>query len=188
MILVCVIGGVGAAAAMEERDGRRTDEGKSASQDHVDMRAYEDSRWLAYAASLPVPDVPNQPAVGQEAAEEPVSEPLAAPEPEPVAEYPDTPIEAAICAYPWECGIALRVAACESGPDYMAGYNGSGHAGTFQVSPIHAWRFAARGLNFWTDATDLGANIDVAYEIYNGYFDADGVWHEGAGWSAWSCF
>ena len=82
-----------------------------------------------------------------------------------------------ICAYPWDCPTALRVARCESGSDLEAGFNVSGHAGTFQISPIHAWRFAKRGLDFWTDATTLTWNVDVAYEL----------WTE-RGWYAWSCF
>lgn len=126
------------------------------------------------------------PAPTAEPASEPVLDEPPEPTPEPVPELaqvsklPEEPlggIEAAICAYPWECGIALRVAACESGPDYVAGYNGSGHAGTFQVSPIHAWRFAERGLNFWTDALVVEWNIDVAFEIWTERW-----------WWAWSCF
>lgn len=112
------------------------------------------------ADASPAPDAPEQtPAV------------------DPVAAYPSTGVEAAICAYEWECSIALRVARCESGQDYIAGYNASGHAGTFQISPIHAWRFSKRGLDFWTDATILEVNLEVAFEIYQERW-----------WWAWSCF
>jgi hypothetical protein len=103
----------------------------------------------------------------------PPSEPAPEITPQPALE----PVEAAICAYPWECSIALRVARCESGPDYEAGFNASGHGGTFQISPIHAWRFAARGLDFWIHAVVLEWNLEVAYEIYTERW-----------WHAWTCF
>lgn len=116
------------------------------------------------AVSVPEPELPVEPE----------------PTPEPASERQSvvlSEVEAIICGYGWECGIALRVFACESGPDYIAGYNASGHAGTAQISPIHAWRFTARGLNFWEHALILEVNLDVAYEIY-----------EERWWYAWSCF
>jgi hypothetical protein len=106
-------------------------------------------------------------------------EPEITPEPTPEPKAALTGVEAAICAYPWECSIALRVARCESGPDYEAGFNASGHGGTFQISPIHAWRFAARGLDFWIHAVVLEWNLEVAYEIYVA---------AGYSWRPWTCF
>lgn len=110
-----------------------------------------------------------------------VSEP-ASDVPPAVVDAPETPgplgsVESVICSVAWECGIALRVAACESGSDYSADFNSSGHAGTFQISPIHAWRFSAHGWDFWNDGTVLERNVVIAYEIYKERW-----------WYAWSCF
>lgn len=132
--------------------------------------------------ALPTVSLGTVPMVAETEAGSSVSEPASdvpPADPPPVVDAPTpvTPVEAAICGYPWECGVALRVAACESGPDYTAGYNASGHAGTFQISPIHAWRFSARGLDFWTDAVVLEVNLEVAFEIYQERW-----------WWAWSCF
>ena len=86
-------------------------------------------------------------------------------------------IERLICAYDWACETALAVARCESGPDYIAGFNGSGHGGTFQLAALHAWRFAERGWDFWTDALIPERNIAVAYSLYSEQ-----------GWAPWSCW
>lgn len=147
-------------------------------------RRYIGSFWggePTYTASAPG-DVPLPSSSAGNRLVRPLSEPAsdvlpADPPPVVDAPVPVTPVEAAICAYPWECDTALRVAACESGSDYAAGYNGSGHAGTFQISPIHAWRFSARGLDFWTHALILEVNLEIAYEIYKDRW-----------WYAWSCF
>ncbi len=61
--------------------------------------------------------------------------------------------------------MALAVARQESGPDYAAGCNASGHCGTLQLScALHGWRFAERGWDCW--ASDFVQNIQIAYELY----------------------
>lgn len=97
-------------------------------------------------------------------------------EPTPGPVTPGNEIEALICSYPWPCGEALNVSRCEAGPDYIAGFNASGHAGSFQISPLHAWRFAQWGWDFWVDALVVARNVAVAFEI----------WLE-QGWRPWSC-
>lgn len=104
---------------------------------------------------------------------EPISEPLPpdAPEPPPVLPLPTvepvalTDAEAVICSV-WTdlCAKALRVAACESGPDYYAGW--SAHVGTFQIYPGHAYRFREHGWDYYVDGDDIYANSVIAYEIF----------------------
>jgi hypothetical protein len=86
---------------------------------------------------------------------------------------PDGGPEQIICAV-WGdlCAKALRVAECESGPDYYAGW--SAHVGTFQIYPGHAGRFAAHGWDYWTDGDDIYANSVIAYEIF-----------QESGWGPW---
>lgn len=157
---------------MEERDGRRTNKVEGASTDTTDMRAYADSRWLAYAPPLPVPDVPNQPPVGQEAVEaldESQASTFIGAEP---PQWPAGSIEQAICAYPWECATAVAIARCESAlrPDAV----GDGSYGLFQIqASAHAWKWA----DFWQAWSDPVRNAEYAWEIY-----------QGRGWYAWSCF
>ena len=106
------------------------------------------------------------------APDEPTPRPVPAPKaaPRPVL----TDVEAAICSVGWpDCQKALRVARCESGPDYYAGY--SVHVGTFQISPIHAWRFTALGLDYWRHGDDFYSNSAVAYWIYK----------DAGGWGPW---
>jgi hypothetical protein len=105
----------------------------------------------------------------------------AAPAPTPAGEPAWTPgglqgIEELICAYPWDCWTALAIARCESGPDYLAGYNSHGAAGTFQIMPVHAWRFTVRGWSFYDDSLVPARNIAVAFDL----------WSE-QGWRPWSC-
>lgn len=86
-------------------------------------------------------------------------------------------IEAIICALPWPCAEAIGVASCESGLDrngHLDGnwaYNGN-HFGLFQISGIHAWRWA----DFWDAWMDPARNAQFAYDI----------WSE-SGWRPWSC-
>jgi len=109
-----------------------------------------------------------------EAAQEPVNAPQAEPEPAPVpapaeavepAVTVDGSAEQIICAV-WGdlCAKALRVAACESGPDYYAGW--SAHVGTFQIYPGHAARFQQHGWDYYVDGDDIYANSVIAYEIF----------------------
>jgi len=99
--------------------------------------------------------------------------PIPAPPPQPVTLEGS---EAVICSQAWPCTEALTVARCESGPDYTAGFNRSWHGGTFQISSLHAWRFAQRGWDFWTDALVLERNISIAFELWSQQ-----------GWRPWSC-
>ena len=103
----------------------------------------------------------------------PLATPIPAPPPQPVTLEG---AEAVICAQDWPCQQALSVARCESGPDYIAGFNRSWHGGTFQIASLHAWRFTKRGWDFWTDALVLERNVAIAYEI----------WAQ-QGWRPWSC-
>ncbi len=81
--------------------------------------------------------------------------------------------EALICSYAWNCETALAVARQESGPDYIADCNDSGHCGTMQLScELHGWRFAAHGWDCWD--CDMSQNVQVAYEL----------WSE-QGWTPW---
>jgi hypothetical protein len=47
--------------------------------------------------------------------------------------------------------------------------------GTFQVAPIHAWRFARLGLDYWVHGDDPYYNSAVAYWIYK----------DAGGWRPW---
>jgi hypothetical protein len=58
---------------------------------------------------------------------------------------------------------------------YAAVISAGGHRGLFQLDPIHAWRFVARGWT-WADALVAERNIAVAYELYTE-----------RGWQPWSC-
>lgn len=84
-----------------------------------------------------------------------------------------TDAEAIICGIFPDCAKALRVARCESGPDYYAGYGV--HVGTWQVNlGLHAWRFYEHGYDPYTQADDIHANTLVAWDIYLE-----------RGWAAW---
>ena len=104
---------------------------------------------------------------------EPLSEPSLTPGSTESAQEPQGDAEAIICGV-WGdlCGKALRVAGCESGPDYYAGY--STFAGTFQIHPAHAARFALRGWDYWIHGDDIYANSVVAFELY-----------QESGWAPW---
>jgi hypothetical protein len=99
----------------------------------------------------------------------PTPEPARRSEPTSVPAYdppPLTEVEQWICDAGWpDCAKALRVARCESGPDYYAGIGA--HAGTFQIAPLHAGRFALRGWDYWTDGDDYYKNSVVALSIYS---------------------
>jgi len=81
---------------------------------------------------------------------------------------PDTEprtVEALIRSYDWDDDIALRIAGCESGDDLHAEpWENWYHRGPFQVSYVHAWRYAARGWD-WDTASDE-QHIAIAYEIW----------------------
>jgi len=128
-------------------------------------------RWIPALSDVP----PQSKESGIPSEAEPVSaphepEPTSLPAPAEAVEPAPAPVvltdaESVICAV-WGdlCAKALRVAACESGPDYYAGY--SAHVGTFQIYPGHAGRFSARGWDYWTDGDDIYANSVIAYEIF----------------------
>lgn len=95
----------------------------------------------------------------------------------PTPVVPQTDIERLICAHPWPCGEALAVARCESGPDYYADpWENPGHRGAYQLSYVHAWRFAARGWDWETDGVIVERNAAIAYEIFSEQ-----------GWRPWAC-
>ena len=107
-------------------------------------------------------------------------EPVAEPTPQVLRQvptlYPLTEIELLICRLSWPCEQALQVARCESGSDYIAGANSSGHICTYQISwHFHHKRFEAHGWGY-EDAFVPERNIQVAHEI----------WLE-QGWRPWSC-
>jgi hypothetical protein len=79
-----------------------------------------------------------------------------------------------ICAVGFpDCAKALRVALCESGPDYYAPLDGY-HVGTFQIAhAYHADKFAAHGWNIFTEGDDIYKNSVVALEILT---EAGGYW------------
>ena len=70
-----------------------------------------------------------------------------------------------ICSFNWPCPWAITTALCESGPDLSAPFDGY-HVGAFQIASLHAWRFTARGWDYWQDGDDLYRNSAVAYEIW----------------------
>lgn len=114
---------------------------------------------------------------------------IAPPTPEPVPVVPVLPlavvepvdaaalegsggIEAVICAYPWDCYTAIRVARCESTLNPFA--VGAGSYGLMQIqASVHAWKWPT----FWEDWMIPERNLQYAWEIY-----------QGRGWYAWSCF
>jgi len=106
--------------------------------------------------------------------------PAPAPTEAPVVEaYVPEPgsIEAIICALPWPCEEAIGVARCESGTDRNGHLDGNwatngNHFGLFQISGIHAWRWA----DFWDAWSDPARNAQYAFDI----------WSE-SGWRPWSC-
>ena len=88
-----------------------------------------------------------------------------------------------IITYDWDCETALRIvygptAACptgESNGDPNA-ISWAGSRGLFQLMPVHAWRFTARGWDYWTDWMDVEKNVAVAHDL----------WLE-QGWIPWNC-
>lgn len=179
LVLICTAVGTLGAQALEERDDDSSRRIMGLPEVRVQELSIPGEVQLLRATASPTsaPTAAPEPVLDEPPEPTPATPETGPPEPILAPEEPLGGIEAAICAYPWECGIALRVAACESGPDYAAGYNGSGHAGTFQISPIHAWRFTNRGMDFWSDALVLEANLDVAFEIWTERW-----------WWAWSCY
>jgi hypothetical protein len=94
-----------------------------------------------------------------------------------------TGAERIICGFEWVCADALRVARCESGygpdgrPDYYAEpWENPGHRGAFQLSYVHAPKFAAHGWTWETDGLILERNVAIAFTI----------WQE-QGWRPWAC-
>ncbi len=72
--------------------------------------------------------------------------------------------EAIICSYGWDCSTALYVARLESGSDFTAGANYLGCVGTFQLHPVHHWRFYQHGWDPYT--YDIAQNTAIAYELW----------------------
>lgn len=89
-----------------------------------------------------------------------IEEPLSVVEPAPVL----TGAEGIICQYAWSCETALYVARRESGSDYIAGANYLNCVGTFQLHPIHHWRFYEKGWDPYS--FDIAQNVQVAFELW----------------------
>lgn len=120
-------------------------------------------------------------AVTSEPAKEPVSEPTSASE---APTQPAGSIESALCAWPWDCWTAIRIARCESTLDPYA--VGAGSYGLMQIqASVHAHKWPDFWLGGWQNPV---RNLEYAWEIYHGYTDELGVFHPGRGWSAWSCY
>lgn len=135
----------------------------------------------ASVAPAPAPAAEAAPAAIP-AAEPPAPAPTPA-TPEPVVEaygpvvVEAGSIEAIICSLPWPCDEAIGVAGCESGVDRYGRLDGNwatngNHFGLFQISYIHAWRWA----DFYDAWMDPARNAQFAYDI----------WSE-SGWRPWSC-
>jgi len=159
-------------------------------QDDLRPATGHSERELSKLAASAQPAPP--PATGAEAApatppaaEPPPPAPTPAPMPaaEPVVEayvpvdMPDGSTEAIVCSMPWPCAEAIAVASCESGLDRNGRLDGNwatngNHFGLFQISYIHAWRWA----DFYDAWMDPARNAQYAYDI----------WSE-SGWRPWSC-
>lgn len=94
----------------------------------------------------------------------------------PIEAVPEGELEALICSYDWDCGTALRVAACESTMNPGA-ISPGGDMGLMQVNPVHRGRVADMGYE-WEHLLDPAVNLEVAWSIY-----ADA----GHSWRPWSC-
>ena len=109
----------------------------------------------------------------------PLVTPTPLPDVPPSWVVPDTEprtVEAVICSYSWDCDTAVRIARCESGDDLHAEpWENWYHRGPFQVSYIHAWRYAERGWD-WGTASDE-QHVAIAYEI-----------QQEQGWTPWACW
>ena len=95
-----------------------------------------------------------------------------APTTRPTLGYTPEGRAAVICSVMPDCQKALRVALCESGPDYSALFDGL-HIGPFQVAEVHAPKFTKRGWDYYIDGDDPYKNSVVALEILN---NASGWW------------
>ena len=59
----------------------------------------------------------------------------------------------------------MRIAECESGDDLHAEpWENPNHRGPFQVSYVHAWRYARNGWD-WNTATDE-QHVMIAHELF----------------------
>ena len=101
------------------------------------------------------------------------------PEPAPLPELTD--IQAVICSYSWPCETAIAVA-CSESELWPLAENPSGARGVFQLMPVHAWRFAQRGWDYWTDWSDPEKNIAIAHELW-----ADQGWTPWLSSYPWGC-
>lgn len=87
-------------------------------------------------------------------------------------------LQALICSYDWDCGIASCIVAAESGWNPLA-YdltNTTGVTGLWQIRPeFHTQRALDLGYT-WDQMYDPVANTEVAWDIYV---------DRGYSWSAW---
>lgn len=134
---------------------------------------------VATATPSPAPTpVPTVPSVSPAPTPDPTVE---APAPNQTSAPPPAgSIAESICSVGWpDCDKVLRVARCES-TDYYAPFDGV-HIGTFQLNfRLHAWRFAALGLDYFVHGDIPYYNSAVAYWVYKDRLAATG-W----GWGAW---
>jgi hypothetical protein len=99
--------------------------------------------------------------------------------PQPVQPARDAPaqggdsVRAIICAQPWPCDQAIRVAQCESSLNPSAISPDGANFGLMQVNAVHRARVGGD----LSRLLDAATNVAVAYAIY---LDA-------GGWGPWSC-
>lgn len=181
------------AANLESTPASRTllaREATSYVTDDSDMLALKSSANAARLAAIPTaspapvveaaPPEPT-PAVASDISEPPAPEAAAQPaaaEPAPVVQVPADGIEAIVCSVPWPCAEAIAVARCESGTDMNGRLDGNWaangiHYGLFQISAIHAYKWA----DFYDKWMDPASNVQWAYQIYS----------EAGGWGPWQC-
>ncbi|KKL19588.1 hypothetical protein LCGC14_2463910, partial [marine sediment metagenome] len=87
-----------------------------------------------------------------------------------------TPLGEIVAGYDWPINEAFQVVDCESSwsPDAISW---AGSRGLMQLMPVHAWRFAARGWDYWVDVFVPERNVAIGYEL----------WLE-QGWVPWDCY
>ena len=70
-----------------------------------------------------------------------------------------------VAAHPWPTSEAFAIVSCES--NWTAGaISWTGARGLMQLMPVHAWRFARRGWDYWVDVFVPERNVAIAYELY----------------------
>jgi hypothetical protein len=70
-----------------------------------------------------------------------------------------------VASYDWPINEAFAITSCESNWNPEA-VSWTGARGLMQLMPLHAWRFAARGWDYWTDWSIPERNVAIAHEIW----------------------